>query len=571
MEIQPRPNSEIVRESDHITSTWEQYDEELKLEIFSEIRTNNTLHKLDHIDFPIQHLDEEYKYYLQESEKIDITQEIVDKATEIISGETDLYTAVFKIADWTRDNIEYDLNSITSKAVLESSWVLENRQGVCDEITSLFISLLRSVGIPARFVSGSAYTNLDYSFGNHGWAEVYFPDYGWVPYDITFGEFGWLNPAHLSLSKTLDSSNSAILYTWLGSNVEIDTSPINIEADVSNMGNAVEKIFDIQIETLVNNVGPGSYVPFRVIIKNPFDKYVTDILSITKSPSELKMNENPSPVLLKPNQEKSSFWIIKLPSDLQQGYAYSSELEVKDIFGSTDSDTIRFGNNNEIITKDEAEKIIYDLETEESLSYSEDLSIECETLKSYYYYFEKLNINCEIKNTGDEDLENLDVCIKNDCKFIDLLKNQEKIVLFENILPEVNTVISITSNEINIYSFINIILLDKPDLRISDFEFENIVNYNDKFDISLILESEAEIFNLELKLGNLKPIKLNKTNNRLPLLLKPAGKNFINEVDVTLYYEDEYGNEFILKESKGIIVEEVPWYSKLFRLFNLRI
>ena len=207
LDIESNPSSEIDQGNNYITYTWNEYSSKLEMNVNSKIKTENILYKLDHVDFPISNLNEEYQYYLQEGQKIDITDEISDKASEIVMGETNLYSAVFKLADWTRNNIEYDLNSMTAKAALESSWVLENRQGVCDEITSLFISFARSVGIPARFISGTAYTNVDYTFGNHGWAEVYFPGYGWVPYDVTFGEYGWLNPGHITLSKSLDSAN----------------------------------------------------------------------------------------------------------------------------------------------------------------------------------------------------------------------------------------------------------------------------------------------------------------------------------------------------------------------------
>ena len=80
-------------------------------------------------------LDNNFDEYLEEGEIIDINQEIIEKANEIIEGESNLYSAVFKLAKWVDDNIEYDLNSATAKAALPSSWVLEHEEGVCVEIT----------------------------------------------------------------------------------------------------------------------------------------------------------------------------------------------------------------------------------------------------------------------------------------------------------------------------------------------------------------------------------------------------------------------------------------------------
>ncbi len=562
------PNADTFEGRNFLTYTWNEYSSNLNMGVSSQIKTQNILHKLDHIAFPITDLDPEQEFYLQEGEKIDITEDIVQQAAEIIAGETDLYTVVFKLADWTRDNIEYDLNTLTAKAALESSWVLENRQGVCDEMTSLFISFARSVGIPARFISGTAYTNIGYEFGNHGWAEVYFPGYGWVPYDVTFGEYGWLNPGHVELSKSLDSSDPAIRYNWLSNNLEVDTLPITIDAEVVSEGEKLEPIFDIDVEVLVDNVGPGSYVPFKVTVENSFDKYVTNTILITKAPSQLKINDNPRPLLLKPNQDKTSFWIVKIPGDVEPGYVYTSTIEAKDIFGSVDSDTLQFSAGNSVYTLAQAEQLVEELEEEEELTYSEEVSLDCSTPKTYYYNFEEVDVSCEIQNIGNTLIDDLVVCLSEDCQTIDLNIAQKKDLLFENIVPEISLVVSASRGSIEVYSFMNILVLDEPDLEITEFDFEDSVDYDEEFEISFVLGSEAKIKNLKVILDDLELISINKNKKSLPVSIKTKGKYFLDEVDMTLIYEDEYGNEFSLKEAKGIVITNVPWYAEIIRFFR---
>jgi len=63
--------------------------------------------------------------------------------------------------------------------------VLETRQGDCTEHTVLTVALLRSLGIPARPVSGLAYVQGSWFF--HAWVEVNLGQ-GWEPVDPTFGE-----------------------------------------------------------------------------------------------------------------------------------------------------------------------------------------------------------------------------------------------------------------------------------------------------------------------------------------------------------------------------------------------
>src|SRR3989338_2220208 len=108
-----------------------------------------------------------------------------------------MYVASFLLASWVKENVRYDLTTLTAEAVQTSSWVFQERRGVCDELTNLFIAMARSVGIPARFVTGTVYSGLLPGWGNHGWAEVYFQGYGWVPFDVTYGQYGWIDPSHV--------------------------------------------------------------------------------------------------------------------------------------------------------------------------------------------------------------------------------------------------------------------------------------------------------------------------------------------------------------------------------------
>ncbi len=74
-------------------------------------------------------------------------------------------------------------------------FLFEDQRGVCEHYVSAMVVMLRSLGIPARFVVG--YGSGDYNPMSgyytvrandaHAWVEVYFPDYGWVPFDPTPG------------------------------------------------------------------------------------------------------------------------------------------------------------------------------------------------------------------------------------------------------------------------------------------------------------------------------------------------------------------------------------------------
>jgi transglutaminase-like putative cysteine protease len=62
--------------------------------------------------------------------------------------------------------------------------LLEHGKGVCQDFTHLMIAVLRSFGVPARYVSGYVHRPNKES-QSHAWCEVWLPDLGWVGVDPT--------------------------------------------------------------------------------------------------------------------------------------------------------------------------------------------------------------------------------------------------------------------------------------------------------------------------------------------------------------------------------------------------
>jgi hypothetical protein len=73
--------------------------------------------------------------------------------------------------------------------------LLANKQGYCEYFASAMAMMLRTLGIPARFVEGylpgtpmkDKQTYLVTKSALHAWVEVYFPGYGWIRFDPTPG------------------------------------------------------------------------------------------------------------------------------------------------------------------------------------------------------------------------------------------------------------------------------------------------------------------------------------------------------------------------------------------------
>src|SRR3989344_2745398 len=219
------PFARVTEKADGIEYYWTNPENSIfKFDLNSDVKVRNSLVVVDEkITFPLEGQD---TFYTRPTEFIDINEDIKKQAQTIANGESDLYVVTFKAAKWIQENVKYDLSTLTADVVQKSSWVLSNKEGVCDEITNLFISMMRSLGVPARYVSGMAYTNTNGKWGPHAWAEVYFPGKGWVPFDITYSQIGWVDPTHIKLMQSLDSGDPSVKFSWKSYNVDFKADEI---------------------------------------------------------------------------------------------------------------------------------------------------------------------------------------------------------------------------------------------------------------------------------------------------------------------------------------------------------
>lgn len=88
------------------------------------------------------------------------------------------------------EEFKYDPSFTTISTPLEK--VLKHKKGVCQDFSHLAIACLRSLGLPARYVSGYIETlppegeeKLEGSDASHAWFAVYTPTNGWRHFDPT--------------------------------------------------------------------------------------------------------------------------------------------------------------------------------------------------------------------------------------------------------------------------------------------------------------------------------------------------------------------------------------------------
>jgi transglutaminase-like putative cysteine protease len=88
------------------------------------------------------------------------------------------------VSDYIRSHFEYARDVTDATSPIDD--VLEQGKGVCQDFAHLMIAVMRSFGVPARYVSGYLHRPNQES-ESHGWCEVWLPDLGWVGLDPTNG------------------------------------------------------------------------------------------------------------------------------------------------------------------------------------------------------------------------------------------------------------------------------------------------------------------------------------------------------------------------------------------------
>jgi hypothetical protein len=123
--------------------------------------------------------------------------EIQAMAKEIAGSEKDAWTTAKKVNQWVFKNLDKDYGASSDSA----GDVLKRRKGDCTEHSLLTVSMLRSLGIPAKRVDGLVYLMNDDNVPAlywHEWVEAYVGE--WTQLDPTFGQDVAM-PARLALGE----------------------------------------------------------------------------------------------------------------------------------------------------------------------------------------------------------------------------------------------------------------------------------------------------------------------------------------------------------------------------------
>ncbi len=129
---------------------------------------------------------------------------------------SDLNEAIYR-------EFEYKSGSTDNSTLLATVW--KQKRGVCQDFAHVMLAVLRSAGLPARYVCGYIETDappgrrLVGAVATHAWVEVLVPGMTWVALDPTNHQ--WCGERHVAVSFGRDSRDAApVRGTFKGSGTQ---------------------------------------------------------------------------------------------------------------------------------------------------------------------------------------------------------------------------------------------------------------------------------------------------------------------------------------------------------------
>ncbi len=130
------------------------------------------------------------KEYLLDSPQIRRSADLGAYAQSTFADDKPILQATLAFTHKIFTEFKFDPSTTTVATPLEQ--VLKQRSGVCQDFAHLAIGCLRSVGIPARYMSGYLETlpppgqeKLVGADASHAWFAIFIPTLGWVEFDPT--------------------------------------------------------------------------------------------------------------------------------------------------------------------------------------------------------------------------------------------------------------------------------------------------------------------------------------------------------------------------------------------------
>jgi transglutaminase-like putative cysteine protease len=145
-----------------------------------------------------------YERYTDESYYWDyncptVQAKVIDEINKTLDRSENVYEIVYATINWFSTNMVYKQHQDYPSGRLRASQIFNETTnegkyyGVCRHFADAFTTIMRGFGVPAKMVHGLVFHDMGGNVGvlfsgGHAWCEVYMPNVGWVPVEITISD-----------------------------------------------------------------------------------------------------------------------------------------------------------------------------------------------------------------------------------------------------------------------------------------------------------------------------------------------------------------------------------------------
>jgi len=121
----------------------------------------------------------------------DTPERVTDRTDRLTANAENPYDTARVLEYWFRTEYDYSLDVERPNGDIADSFLFEMTAGYCTYFATTMTTMLRTQGIPARFVVGYTPGERDgdeftvRGYNSHAWVEVYVPEHGWIEFDPT--------------------------------------------------------------------------------------------------------------------------------------------------------------------------------------------------------------------------------------------------------------------------------------------------------------------------------------------------------------------------------------------------
>jgi hypothetical protein len=249
------------------------------------------------------------------------TGAIKNKAREITNRSNSVFEAVGNLTNWVYWNTEYDREYWQDTYPAREVFV--QARGVCDEFTNLFMSFVRSLGIPARYVDGLVFSGE--SWDMHSWAEVYLGD-RWIPLDPTYNEIGFVDSTHIVIKRSPTRQPPNML-SWMGVGMKArfgrDSKEIEVESAATNL-----TLLLVDLGLSSERVESNTVVDVTAGLESLANSNIFATCRLNMPEEMMLLDHEEKSVLIPPHGVGAIRWRVLTPSDLDKNWIYKMPIEV---------------------------------------------------------------------------------------------------------------------------------------------------------------------------------------------------------------------------------------------------